>query len=132
MTKLTIPAVAALILAGTGTAALADKVGADWMPTFSDRMAPVRGSALNFIGLPSFIPSPSQWPSSASILRHPPPAKGDVNPMTKLTIPAVAALILAGTGTAVRGSALNFIGLPSFIPSPSQWPSSASISEIWV
>jgi hypothetical protein len=39
--------------------------------------------------------------------------------MTKLTIPAVAALILAGTGT-------------SFIPSPSQWPSSASISEIWV
>ncbi len=30
MTKLTIPALAALIL--SGTAALADKVGADWMP----------------------------------------------------------------------------------------------------
>ncbi|GJD63026.1 PepSY domain-containing protein [Methylobacterium frigidaeris] len=32
MTKLSIPALAAILLAGTGTAALADKVGADWMP----------------------------------------------------------------------------------------------------
>ncbi|BCM82751.1 peptidase [Methylobacterium indicum] len=32
MTKLTIPALAALILAGSSAGALADKVGADWMP----------------------------------------------------------------------------------------------------
>ncbi|KMO42640.1 peptidase [Methylobacterium tarhaniae] len=32
MSKLTVPALAALFLAGSAAGALADKVGADWMP----------------------------------------------------------------------------------------------------
>ncbi|AWN48152.1 peptidase [Methylobacterium terrae] len=32
MTKLTVPVLAALFLAGSAAGALADKVGADWMP----------------------------------------------------------------------------------------------------